>query len=222
MNYLSHFYLDQARSDAAFSVGGALPDIARLRGQGFRLKPGVPEATTLTPVQQSLEAGITRHYAIDAAWHGSEHFKELERAIRQALAAAGIAGLRRASFAAHIGAEMLLDRSLLRQDPTLAARFYAAFTPAIQEDAYALVALKGQAEWLPRLRAGMEQFVQRRFLADYAGDYLSRAWPGVYTHVTGDEAAQAYGRNQWQTAIDLIDDLHWKMEEGFLSDKASG
>ena len=213
MNYLSHFALDEYRQDKAFSVGGALPDLARLRGQGFRLKPGqLTEEAVLTPIQQRLEAGIARHYAIDAAWHGSARFEHLEALVRQALQEAGITGLLRTSFAAHIGAEMLLDRALLRQDLQLAARFYACFTEEILEEVYALVSLKGQSVWIERLRKGIDQFVQRRFLADYAGNYLARAWPGVYTHVTGDAVAQAYSGLRWQQVIDAIDAQEWRLD----------
>ena len=207
MNYLAHFALDEARADAGFSVGGVLPDLARLRGQGFRLRPGFEDtARALTPLQAQIEAGIARHYALDAAWHRSDVFDKMQRQVRALLAEAGI-GLARTSFAAHIGAEMLLDRALLRQDPTLADRFYACFTPAAVEAAIALLPLKGQGAWAAALRAGIDKFVARRFLADYAGDYLARTWPGIYHHVTGDAQAHAFSVEVWR----------WVVEQGTLA-----
>lgn len=203
MNYLSHFWLDEYRGDAAFSVGGALPDLSRLRGKGFRLRPGVPESVALNPLQESVEAGIARHYAIDAHWHNAGTFARLESVVRQGMEAAGIS-LRRNSFAAHIGAEMLLDRALLRRDPALAERFYRSFSPDILAEAYQLVALKGHEAWLGRLETGIQAFVKRRFLADYAGEYLADTWPDIYRHVTGDEAGCRHTRSQW---LDLVESL---------------
>lgn len=203
MNYLSHFWLDEHRGDAAFSVGGALPDLSRLRGKGFRLRPGVPGGVGLTNLQQSLEAGIERHYAIDAQWHNAETFVRLEGLVRQGMADAGIS-LRRNSFAGHIGAEMLLDRALLRRDPTLAERFYRSFSLEVLTEAYQLVALKGHEAWLGRLEAGIQAFVKRRFLADYAGEYLADTWPDIYRHVTGDDSVCRYDRTQW---LELVESL---------------
>lgn len=203
MNYLSHFWLDEHRGDAAFSVGGALPDLSRLRGKGFRLRPGVPGGVGLTNLQHCLEAGIARHYAIDAHWHNAKTFARLESLVRQGMDTAGIS-LRRNSFAGHIGAEMLLDRALLRRDPTLAERFYRSFRPEVLTEAYQLVALKGHEAWLGRLKTGIQAFVKRRFLADYAGEYLADTWPDIYSHVTGDETGCRYARAQW---LDLIESL---------------
>lgn len=203
MNYLSHFWLDEHRGDAAFSVGGALPDLSRLRGKGFRLRPGVAGGVRLTNLQQSLEAGIERHYAIDAHWHNAETFVRLEALVRQGMADAGIS-LRRNSFAGHIGAEMLLDRALLRRDPTLAERFYRSFSPAVLTGAYQLVALKGHEAWLGRLETGIQAFVKRRFLVDYAGEYLADTWPDIYRHVTGDESGCRYTRAEW---LELVESL---------------
>lgn len=203
MNYLSHFWLDEHRGDAAFSVGGALPDLSRLRGKGFRLRPGVPDGVGLTAAQQSLEAGIARHYAIDAHWHNADTFARLEALVRQGMDEAGIT-LHRASFAGHIGAEMLLDRALLQLDPALAERFYTSFRPEILTQAYGLVALKGHEAWLGRLETGIQAFVKRRFLIDYAGAYLADTWPGIYEHVTGDDSGCRYPRAQW---LELVEHL---------------
>ncbi len=202
MNYLAHFAQDEHRLSPAFAVGGALPDLARLRGEGFRLRPGFEADTqVLTLLQAQVEAGIARHYAIDAAWHNAPAFAQMQARIRALLAEAGIT-LLRPSFAAHIGAEMLLDRALLQADPTLADRFYASFTPDALEAAYSLLPLKGQAVWATPLRAGIDKFLHRRFLADYAGGYLARTWPGIYTHVTGDKQAQANPEAVWMEVVE--------------------
>ena len=205
MNYLSHFYLDEQRGDAAFSVGGALPDLSRLRGKGFRLKPAhwVQEELVLTPLQESLEAGIVRHYAIDAHWHNAPGFATLEAVTKEILQEANIR-LIRASFAVHIGTEMILDRALLHRDSALAQRFYACFTPEIVEEVFMLTTLKGESSWVPKLRIGMEAFLKRRYLEDYAGTYLSRTWPDIYQHVTGDDTVSHYPQALWMEVVEVI------------------
>jgi hypothetical protein len=197
----------------AFSVGGALPDLSRLRGQGFRLKPGHwvvdnegDPMPSLSPIQQELEAGLLRHHAIDAHWHNSALFAHLQARVRHVLAEMGIT-VQRPSFLAHIGAEMLLDRALLHQMPDLATRFYACFAPSILAEVYALVALKGHEAWVPKLQIGIEAFVRRRYLQDYAGDYLSRTWPDIYQHITADRSACSYPTSAWLEAVDDITQL---------------
>jgi hypothetical protein len=204
LNYLSHFYLDEHLADAAFSVGGALPDLSRLRGKGFRLKPGhFVGDVALNPLQTRIEAGIARHFAIDAHWHNAPLFTHLEHQTRQILAEAGIR-VRRTSFLGHIGAEMLLDRALLHRDPLLAHRFYAAFTNEVLAEVYPLAALKGHADWVPKLQTGMAAFLKRRYLVDYAGDYLSKTWPDMYQHITQDDAVCLYPTTVWMEVVEAI------------------
>jgi|GEM_PF-6571806 len=209
MNYLLHYYLDAHHATAAYSVGGALPDLSRLRGQGFRLRVGhwgghlagpVPE---LTPTQTMCEAGLARHYAVDAQWHNSALFTELQQKAKEVVAAQGLQ-VKRTSFLVHIGTEMLLDRALLHAQPDIATQFYACFTPAALEAVYSLVALKGHGAWLPKLQTGIEAFVRRAYLQDYAGTYLARTWPEIYQHVTGDATACTYPEAQWLAAVKAL------------------
>jgi hypothetical protein len=212
MNYLFHFALAPSAS-AAFGVGGALPDLSRLRGKGFRLKAGHWEGVSvpiLTDLQTQVEAGIARHYEVDGWWHNSAVFGDLQGQVRQAVLEAGIS-VERLSFLCHIGAEMLLDRALLHRDPALASRFYACFQPDILDATYELVRLKGQETWIPRLQTGVDSFVKRRFLEDYAGIYLSRTWPDIYQHVTHDASACTFSEAQWMEVVDRV--THTFLEE---------
>jgi cation diffusion facilitator CzcD-associated flavoprotein CzcO len=106
----------------------------------------------------------------------------------------------------HIGAEVLLDRALLHQSPDLAKRFYACFTPEILEEAYTLLDLKGLEAWVPRLQTGIEAFLRRRYLEDYAGTYLSRTWPDIYQHITKDASACQFPEALWLQAVEEITD----------------
>ena len=130
-----------------------------MRGTGFRLKPGLPQGNG-DVVMIDIEQGVDAHYAADAMWHNSAIFHTLVGRVKAALRAEKIY-LLRTSFASHIGAELLLDRALLAQQPKLAEEFYLAFTADTLSAVQRVLTNKGLAVWQDRFALEWARFVKQ-------------------------------------------------------------
>jgi hypothetical protein len=198
VNYLSHFALDYTPDDLllpGFVAGVALPDMVRMRGEGYRLKGLAPgeesglweQGEMSPPLDVQMEAGITRHHQVDAAWHNSAPFMEANRFMRMICAAFRLTPVRE-TFFCHIGAEMMLDRALLRLKPELVSFFYSSFTAPVKQTMTAVLARRGLSVWQEKTETAWDVFCRQQFLAQYPQiDYMAYTWAGIYSHVTGDE-----------------------------------
>lgn len=133
MNFLAHHHLDRGQRDVSpaawFAAGVAVLDLwprfRRTSQAGARLDPlRVGRATPSTPEATALRAGLLRHEAVDAAFHGCAAFTAWRRAAAASAARrVGPGGL--ASLLGHVGVELALDRRLLLHDPTIGPELYA-------------------------------------------------------------------------------------------------
>jgi len=120
VNYFGHAavasgaFLGTASSPGK-SLGSMLPDFATMIG-----------ARLADAVDPDVAAGIALHHATDAAFHQAAPVLDLMRELDDRLGELGCArGPRRAT--AHIGTELLLDATLLAEEPYRAS-FLAALT----------------------------------------------------------------------------------------------
>ncbi|HEV3005914.1 MAG TPA: hypothetical protein VGX78_15715 [Pirellulales bacterium] len=170
MNYFAHgrTFLN----DPYFLAGTAVPDWLNVvaRRVKVRTKHALPFVDDPDRQLAAVAQGIVRHHADDAWFHETRAFSELSwqftARIRDCLP--GDDGLR-PSFLGHILVEILLDASLIADDPSRLEAYYQAVAevdPELVERAVGRMAT-GRPE---RLGTFVTLFLQERFLWDYADD----------------------------------------------------
>lgn len=166
MNYFAHYFFDHQPGEVHYNLGLLTPDFVRNFLTGRRLKPerftGHPH-----PETQALHRGAMKHVERDKRFHQSAFFKgitpEIGTLIKPFFQEHGIP---RAWFAAHLIAELMIDRILIKQQPEMIARFYAELEQTQPEiiDAYLLsLDINTTEEFKKRL----QRFCELRYLMQY-------------------------------------------------------
>lgn len=125
MNYLSHFFLHRDEADLFFTNGLTLPDVMGFFRRSVRISEKFLlniDSSRLEPAILSLMAGMIIHYRIDRWFHRSRFFHETTQMMQTQFTA--LTGARISHFHVHILLEILIDRFLLLENPSLAADFY--------------------------------------------------------------------------------------------------
>jgi hypothetical protein len=170
MNYFTHGrrYLDEPY----FVAGTAVPDWLSVvnRRARARSKLAAPFATDQDPQVAAVARGIMQHHHDDDWFHQTRAFAELSlhftREIRDRLPKDD--GFR-PSFLGHILVELLLDATLIEDDPALLDRYYAvmhSLDPYLVNQTVNRMATRETgmlAFFIPR-------FLEERFLYDYVED----------------------------------------------------
>lgn len=167
MNFLSHA-IDHLETPPVV-VGTAIPDWlsvldrrVRARSRGAR-----PHLDSDDQVLRQIAAGVIRHHEDDRWFHGTRAFAEtnLELAVQLRERLPGDEGFR-PSFVGHILVEMLLDAFWIRDDPTVADRYYASLEEVDQVKVEGCVAaITGRS--VTGLAGLIRRFIDARFLYDY-------------------------------------------------------
>jgi hypothetical protein len=131
---------DDVPPSTEFLVGCMLPDLAAIA----RVRLARPTG--------DLGDGVAYHHTCDAVFHGSEWFRETNRALRDALIDAGVE-LGPARACSHAGVEMLLDGRLVADDHVDAHARVVLDTVSTDTRALApLAPLEARDVWVERLR----------------------------------------------------------------------
>ena len=176
MNFLGHYviatrFLTPSAPLPSYVVGNALPDLLPLAADRVRLRPALIEGLPIMSANEgALSAGVLAHLNTDTAFHKTRTFAEAQAAVSALLEQTSFERIRvRRFFLAHILAELALDAALLRSDPTIAGRFYTAFSAAD----YTQVTRWTETTVgrpLPTLPAVLERFAESRYLLHYQED----------------------------------------------------
>jgi hypothetical protein len=170
MNYLAHGW--RFANDPYFLAGTAAPDWLSLIDRKTRLRSKTAAAFTgdSDPVLGAIARGVIQHHADDAWFHATQAFNELNLAfaieIRDALP--GDEGFR-PSFLGHILVELLLDATLMEDEPRRLDDYYAALAaldPGLTEAAIDKLATRPTE----KIAALIPRFIHERFLYDYLDD----------------------------------------------------
>ena len=124
MNYLSHYYFDRDEDNKYFNIGLILPDLARSHIAKLRINP-YKNITFTTKEIASMNDGCNKHFASDRKFHNWMTFVELTNKATDMIRESGDKDINRDYFITHIMVEILLDKILLDQNPTLTDDFYA-------------------------------------------------------------------------------------------------
>jgi len=170
VNYFAHGirFLD----DPYFLAGTAVPDWLNVvaRRVKVRSKHALPFVDDADPLLAALARGIARHHVDDAWFHETRAFAELSwkftASVRECL---GPDDGMRPSFLGHILVEILLDASLIAEDPARLERYYQALATV---DAQQVESAVGRMATGPPEQLGVfvGLFLRERFLWDYADD----------------------------------------------------
>jgi len=124
VNYLSHYYFDRDEDNKYFNIGLILPDLARSHIAKLRINP-YKNITFTTNEIASMNDGCNKHFASDRKFHNWMTFVDLTNKATDMIRESGDKDINRDYFITHIMVEILLDKILLDQNPTLADDFYA-------------------------------------------------------------------------------------------------
>jgi hypothetical protein len=170
LNYFAH---GQHAIDSPERLAGtALPDWLGASDRGVRLR-----AERLD--ESDLAHGILRHLADDHWFHDTEAFQRTAAEIGELVRA--VPGYRhewRGWFLAHVLVEMLVDRFLIREDPSRLDAYYEALDTIRTAEVVERVRpwLSGEPERLPLY---IDMFKEHRFLYGYVDD------PGLFARLRG-------------------------------------
>jgi len=124
VNYLSHYFFDRDEDNKYFNIGLILPDLARSHIAKLRINP-YKNITFTTKEIASMNDGCNKHFASDRKFHNWMTFVDLTNKATDMIRESGDKDINRDYFITHIMVEILLDKILLDQNPTLADDFYA-------------------------------------------------------------------------------------------------
>ncbi len=166
MNYLSHYYILKEVDEPAFTLGKVLPDLMRSYGPAHKIR----KATDIPSPQNAAEwmrKGVFVHLQTDRLFHNSDFFKQESTRIRDDILQR-IENQRHAYFYAHILLELLLDRLLLSEFPSLADRFYTHLDRVQAAEVDAFFDLRKSELTGQSFLKILDPFRQSRYLHSYA------------------------------------------------------
>lgn len=166
MNYFAHYYFDHRPGEVHHNLGLLTPDFVRNFLPGMRLQPERFPGHDY-PETNSLHLGTLKHVERDKRFHQSGFFKdiipEIGKIIKPVFEEHNIP---RTWFAAHLIAELMIDRILIKQETDLIARFYKELEQTRPEviDAYLIsLNINTTEEFNKRL----QRFCELRYLMQY-------------------------------------------------------
>ncbi len=120
MNYFAHFFVDHKLGQHEYNTGLLLPDVTRGYVKTFKHNIIAANAASL-----NFHEGCLAHYRADKLFHGSQFFADMLAMSNAEINQAKFSeALSRKWFLAHIMAELLIDRILIKQEPDLLDEFY--------------------------------------------------------------------------------------------------
>ncbi len=170
MNYFAH--ARRFLEDPYFVAGTAVPDWLTVvdRQVRVRSKLVLPFVDDADPRTAAVARGIRQHIEDDARFHQSRVFAELllelTAGVRETLAADSSF---RTSFLAHLLVEVLLDASLIAEDPSR-LEAYDRLLESVDAAAVQRAVNRMAARPTTRLATMISRFRQERILWDYLED----------------------------------------------------
>lgn len=170
MNYLAHAH--QFLDRPLFALGTLVPDFMNMvdRRARARRRQAVKLVASADTFVGEIAAGVVQHHDDDHRFHNASVFLQLQDQLSQQLRTncPDPRGLR-SWFVAHIGIEMLLDRSIMEQQPALLDRLYQVFAEVDRNEFRQAVELITGRD-LPKFEPMHSFFLTERFLYDYKTD----------------------------------------------------
>jgi hypothetical protein len=142
LNYFSHFFVDGIDNQHEYNTGLLLPDITRGKIKSFRHLKLFNSASN-----QNFFNGCIAHYHADKKFHASEFFNDILSQSSLIINKAKFNyDLNRKWFLAHILAELMLDRILVRMYPEMLHKFYNSLNSISDYDLSSFLSLYGMKD----------------------------------------------------------------------------
>lgn len=170
MNYFAHGY--RFVDTPYFMVGTSVPDWLNVlnRKAKARAKTAQGWVTQEDPRTADIARGVIQHHHDDGWFHATRPFAELSMqfsiGIREIL---GNDRGFRAGFLGHILVELLLDATLIEDDPSKLDAYYAAFDQ-VDTEWVSKVVNQMTTQPVPSMAQLIPRFRQEGFLYDYLDD----------------------------------------------------
>lgn len=128
MNFVAHYYIDSHLDNGLFVVGVSTPDLVPVYQPRFRLRKRLVEKKLLEPHTEEFSyftQGILRHFEADDIFHSAPFFQYENSYLIELIKDFFPHGeVKRSFFVAHILFELVLDRVLVLDDPTVLDAYY--------------------------------------------------------------------------------------------------
>ncbi len=193
MNYLSHFYFDQAERKSETVLGIAFPDLIGSFDRRFKCPEVVGFRQSQEPKLHAFQKGINRHHELDALFHNGTFFDKQTKILDKGLRELRLKSIDKYYFFyAHILLELLLDRQLISADESLGEHFYEHIS---KDHSVLLEGYFESVNRLPQLEAfkkHLNQFIEHRYLFLYKSEKsIARALSRIHFRLRKYELDQS-------------------------------
>jgi len=170
MNFIAHYYMDRHVEDSYFFLGVNAPDLVSIHNRRVRLKEhNLPLLMENDASEREINFynGVLRHLEVDRVFHTSPFFERETEILGQLFRERFSEGtIKRSYFLAHILFELMLDRVMMVDDPSLLSRYYGHWENVSNTEIVHLT------EWmagkhLPGYASFLKKFVRKKYLYHY-------------------------------------------------------
>lgn len=214
MNFLSHYYINRENNSPEYTLGKILPDLLRIAGIRKKFKPNRP-APNLGQSQLQLMSGLHNHLLVDKYWHGSHYFEQYSGKLKQALKAQDFTTIDKYYyFHAHILLELMLDRLLIKHDPTIPQLFYRQLRQIKEETIRHFFRYNG----LPGDGGDFYRFFDRFRASEYLYNYTdNEKLMYALGRINERAGVPTFSADDQQPMYEVIDEAERILKDGYLS-----
>jgi hypothetical protein len=166
VNFLAHYYFDR-KEDPHYNLGLLFPDLLR----NFIKRAKIPFHTLQTgtlPLEiQQLVSGCLQHVESDKRFHNWRGFVYWNDWLLERIRSQPNIVIEKDWFVAHIFSELLMDKIILNEHPSIADEMYASFEHVNMEEVLRFIRLQG-IEHDERFEHGFVRFMESKYLNHYA------------------------------------------------------
>ena len=162
LNYFSHFYFD-GTDDIDYNFGLLLPDFVRnfIPKQKYVLN---------TKKSDAISLGAQQHFKRDHVFHMSQVFEEMQEKMKPYVVGAfARMKVNRSFFVNHILCEMMIDRALIKEDPTKIDEMYRQLN-LVTDKNRGLWVSEHQPNHLIDFLRRLERFNELKYIKRYVED----------------------------------------------------
>lgn len=188
MNFLSHYYLDHHDSRPYYTLGLVLPDLMKISNPAWKMTLS-RMSNGRSAVSSQINAGVARHFEVDAHWHNSEFFSRYAALAGKHISSEKMDGVKKyAWFLRHILVELMLDRQLVRSAPEICHSFYSQLDKIEKDKAELYLKSLTFVEETEVFFTFFDRFRKYRYLFDYSSrERIIYALGRIFLRVTGKE-----------------------------------
>jgi hypothetical protein len=186
VHFLAHFHLECSGATNEFLFGNSMPDLVASFTKLFHQKLNRSEVS-LVYSELEIINGIRTHFEDDKLFHAQSDFEKLCRQLTNTMLQKQLdRNSLRLSFLAHLLVEILFDRWLSEQHPTLPKRFYEMLENVKMASVETYCFKHDLADVFAIVAEKRTRFLQHRFLFQLAeSEQVAKGVCNLYARTTG-------------------------------------